>query len=168
MECAVPGCPRELRHARVFFCWPASRFSLKFALRRLTHPLAERPVSRRNRYQISDVDTKVLPAQTIRFGAAPRWVDVLFIALVVYVITGTLWMLTGFGGAEVTHYVGLLSDAPAALASAIVAAATTPFSPWCAANGVDLVGGRAGSVFRRRCHRHDFLAARPRSVPGSR
>jgi len=53
---------------------------------------------------------------------------VLFIGLVVYVITGTLWMLTGFGGAEVTHYVGLLSDAPAALASAIVAAATARHS----------------------------------------
>ena len=48
----------------------------------------------------------------------------LFIGLVIYVITGTVWMLTGFGGAEVTHYVGLLSDAPAALASVFVAAAT--------------------------------------------
>src|SRR4029077_5062071 len=75
-------------------------------------------------YQISDVDTKVLPAQSIRFGVAPRWVDVLFIGLVIYVITGTVWMLTGFGGAQVTHYVGLLSDVPAALASVIVAAAT--------------------------------------------
>ncbi len=33
-------------------------------------------------------------------------------------------MLTGFGGPEITHYVGLLSDAPAALASVIVAVAT--------------------------------------------
>ena len=33
-------------------------------------------------------------------------------------------MLTGFGGPQITHYVGLLSDAPAALASAVVAAAT--------------------------------------------
>ena len=48
----------------------------------------------------------------------------LFIGLVIYVITGTVWMLTGFGGAQVTHYVGLLSDVPAALASVIVAAAT--------------------------------------------
>jgi diguanylate cyclase (GGDEF)-like protein/PAS domain S-box-containing protein len=62
--------------------------------------------------------------QSIRFGATPRWVDRLFIGLVVYSITGTVWMLTGFGGAEVTHYVGLLSDAPAALASVVVAAAT--------------------------------------------
>ena len=48
----------------------------------------------------------------------------LFIGLVIYVITGTVWMLTGFGGPEITHYVGLLSDAPAALASVIIAAAT--------------------------------------------
>jgi diguanylate cyclase (GGDEF)-like protein/PAS domain S-box-containing protein len=48
----------------------------------------------------------------------------LFIGLVIYVITGTVWMLTGFGGPDVTHYVGLLSDAPAALASVVIAAAT--------------------------------------------
>jgi len=33
-------------------------------------------------------------------------------------------MLTGFGGPQITHYVGLLSDVPAALASVVVAAAT--------------------------------------------
>jgi len=49
---------------------------------------------------------------------------VLFIGLVIYVITGTVWMLTGFGGPQITHYVGLLSDAPAALASVVIAAAT--------------------------------------------
>jgi diguanylate cyclase (GGDEF)-like protein/PAS domain S-box-containing protein len=48
----------------------------------------------------------------------------LFIGLVIYVITGTVWMLTGFGGPDVTHYVGLLSDAPAALASVVIVAAT--------------------------------------------
>jgi diguanylate cyclase (GGDEF)-like protein/PAS domain S-box-containing protein len=48
----------------------------------------------------------------------------LFIGLVIYVITGTVWMLTGFGGPDITHYVGLLSDAPAALASVVIAAAT--------------------------------------------
>jgi diguanylate cyclase (GGDEF)-like protein/PAS domain S-box-containing protein len=62
--------------------------------------------------------------QSIRFAAAPRSVDVLFIGLVIYVITGTVWMLTGFGGPDITHYVGLLSDAPAALASVVIAAAT--------------------------------------------
>ena len=48
----------------------------------------------------------------------------LFIGLVIYVATGTVWMLTGFGGPAITHYVGLLSDAPAALASVVIAAAT--------------------------------------------
>ncbi|TLZ38534.1 MAG: EAL domain-containing protein [Gammaproteobacteria bacterium] len=42
----------------------------------------------------------------------------------IYSITGTVWMLTGFGGPRVTHYVGLISDVPAALASVIIAAAT--------------------------------------------
>ena len=42
----------------------------------------------------------------------------------IYSITGTVWMLTGFGGPQVTHYVGLMSDVPAALVSVIIAAAT--------------------------------------------
>jgi len=80
-----------------------------------------------------------------------------FIALVVYVITGTLWMLTGFGGARSPTTSELLSDAPAALASAIVAAAHgTPFSPCALRTGWIWFGGRAGSVFRRRCHRPRF------------
>jgi diguanylate cyclase (GGDEF)-like protein/PAS domain S-box-containing protein len=70
------------------------------------------------------VDTQVIPAQSIRFGATPRWVDRLFIGLAIYVVAGSVWMLTGFGGPQITHYVGLLSDAPAALASVVVAAAT--------------------------------------------
>jgi diguanylate cyclase (GGDEF)-like protein/PAS domain S-box-containing protein len=70
------------------------------------------------------VDTQVIPAQSIRFGDTPRWVDRLFIGLAIYVVTGSVWMLTGFGGPQITHYVGLLSDAPAALASVVVAAAT--------------------------------------------
>jgi len=46
----------------------------------------------------------------------------------IYSIAGTVWMLTGFGGPQVTHYVGLLSDAPAALASVIIAAATVRYT----------------------------------------
>jgi diguanylate cyclase (GGDEF)-like protein/PAS domain S-box-containing protein len=37
-------------------------------------------------------------------------------------------MLTGFGGPTITHYVGLLSDAPAALVAVIIAAATARHS----------------------------------------
>jgi diguanylate cyclase (GGDEF)-like protein/PAS domain S-box-containing protein len=53
----------------------------------------------------------------------PRWVDGLLLALVVYVAAGILWMLTGLGGPQITHYVGLLSDAPASVVSVIIAAA---------------------------------------------
>jgi diguanylate cyclase (GGDEF)-like protein/PAS domain S-box-containing protein len=60
---------------------------------------------------------------------ALRWTDVLLVALAIYVLSATLWMLTGFGGPQVTHYVGLLSDAPAALVSVVVAASTARHSP---------------------------------------
>ena len=36
----------------------------------------------------------------------------------------TAWMLSGFGGPTVTHYVGLVSDMPAELMSITIAAAT--------------------------------------------
>jgi len=62
--------------------------------------------------------------QGVRPAGAPRWVDVLFIALAVYAGTATVWMLCGLGGPMVTHYLGLVSDLPAALASATIAAAT--------------------------------------------
>jgi diguanylate cyclase (GGDEF)-like protein/PAS domain S-box-containing protein len=52
---------------------------------------------------------------------APTW---LFAGLLLYVIGGTLWMLTGFGGPTVTHFFSLLSDAPAALAAVIAATLT--------------------------------------------
>src|SRR5205823_14814209 len=77
---------------------------------------------------LSDVDTQVIPGQSMRFGDPPRWVDRLFVGLMIYSITGTVWMLTGFGGPQVTHYVGLLSDAPATLASVIIAAATVRYT----------------------------------------
>ncbi|HKD53704.1 MAG TPA: EAL domain-containing protein [Steroidobacteraceae bacterium] len=53
----------------------------------------------------------------------PRWVTVLYRALLVYVVTVNVWMITGLGGPPVTHYVGLLSDLPASLASSVLALA---------------------------------------------
>ncbi|HYL70048.1 MAG TPA: hypothetical protein VEY89_01950, partial [Candidatus Dormibacteraeota bacterium] len=38
----------------------------------------------------------------------------LFVILAVYTTVCALWMLVGVGGPVATHYVGLLSDAPAA------------------------------------------------------
>ncbi|TLZ35502.1 MAG: hypothetical protein E6K24_10035 [Gammaproteobacteria bacterium] len=69
------------------------------------------------------MDTQVIAAQTVELRVTPRWVDGLLLALAVYVVAGTFWMLTGLGGPQVTHYVGLLSDVPPALASAVVAGA---------------------------------------------
>jgi diguanylate cyclase (GGDEF)-like protein/PAS domain S-box-containing protein len=72
------------------------------------------------------VDTRVVTNPSTPCRATSRWVDLLLLGLVIYAVVGTAWMLTGFGGPQVTHYVGLLSDAPAALVSVIVlgAAAT--------------------------------------------
>jgi diguanylate cyclase (GGDEF)-like protein/PAS domain S-box-containing protein len=58
------------------------------------------------------------------FGATPRRINALFTGLVIYVTVCAVWMLTGLGGPHITHYVGLLSDAPAALTGVIVATAT--------------------------------------------
>ncbi|HYL03425.1 MAG TPA: EAL domain-containing protein [Steroidobacteraceae bacterium] len=89
-------------------------------------------------------------------AAVPRWVDRLFVALAAYVAVGSAWMLTGFGGPGVTHYVGLLSDAPAALASVVIAAAAarqvapgTLRAAWIAlavALGLYLIGTVIGEI----------------------
>jgi diguanylate cyclase (GGDEF)-like protein/PAS domain S-box-containing protein len=52
---------------------------------------------------------------------APCWVDRLYFALVVYTIACAVFMLSGIGGEQVTHYIGLFSDAPADLIACIVA-----------------------------------------------
>jgi diguanylate cyclase (GGDEF)-like protein/PAS domain S-box-containing protein len=70
------------------------------------------------------VETKLIIAPATRAGVRPRWVDPLVLGLLIYVVADTAWMLTGLGGPTMTHYVGLLSDLPAALVSVIVAAAT--------------------------------------------
>jgi diguanylate cyclase (GGDEF)-like protein/PAS domain S-box-containing protein len=48
---------------------------------------------------------------------------------VVYTAAGTVWMLTGFGGPTVKHYVGLLWALPAALTAVIACAATATRAP---------------------------------------
>ena len=74
--------------------------------------------------QSFSVETKLIIAPATRAGVRPAWVDPLVIGLLIYVVADTAWMLTGLGGPTMTHYVGLLSDLPAALVSVIVAAAT--------------------------------------------
>ncbi len=75
------------------------------------------------------MDKKPKVAPSIRFATAPRWVDPVVFGLLCYAVIGTVWMLTGLGGPTITHYVGLLSDTPAALASVLVAAATARHAP---------------------------------------
>jgi len=62
-------------------------------------------------------------------GVAPDWVDRLFFGLVIYVGICGIWMLTGLGGEQVTHYVGLMSDLPANLASVVIAVAAARRTP---------------------------------------
>ena len=86
-------------------------------------------IRRRRLEQQFDVDPAAVPGQGMHSGAAPRWVDVLCIAQVAYVVTVAASMLMGFGGPTITHYVALVSDEPAALAALIITAATARYSP---------------------------------------
>ncbi|MBV8147060.1 MAG: EAL domain-containing protein [Gammaproteobacteria bacterium] len=85
-------------------------------------------IRRTRRQQRFDPGPGTAPAQELHPVAAPRWVGPLFAALVVYTCTITVWMLCGFGGPTVTHYVALLSDMPAALISTTIAAVTARHS----------------------------------------
>ena len=57
------------------------------------------------------------------------WVDKLFTVLVIYVVIGAIWMLTGLGGQKITHYVGLLADSPSCLSSVLVSMAAARRTP---------------------------------------
>ena len=67
------------------------------------------------------VGTTVGSAQGQRPVAAPSWVDKLFVGLVIYITVCAVWMLGGFGGERIRHYVGLLADSPACLIAVVVA-----------------------------------------------
>ncbi len=61
--------------------------------------------------------------------APPGWIDKLCIGLAIYVVVCTTFMLTGFGGEHVRHYVGLLGDTPASLTALIVTIVATRRMP---------------------------------------
>ena len=75
------------------------------------------------------MESQVAAAQSNRLETAPRWVNRLFAGLVVYTAAGSVWMLTGFGGPTIKHYVGLLWALPAALTAVIACAATATRAP---------------------------------------
>jgi len=56
-------------------------------------------------------------------SAAPLWIDWLYCGLVTYAVLCSACLLWGIGGKQVTHYLGLVSDAPAILVATIVATA---------------------------------------------
>ena len=69
---------------------------------------------------------------TDRLTRMRRHVDQSFIGLSIYAVLVSVWMLAGFGGPTVMHYLGLVSDLPANLGSAFllgVAAWHTPRGP---------------------------------------
>ena len=72
--------------------------------------------------QQSDVDPAAVPGGGTHSGAAPRWVDALLFAMVIYMITVSAWLLGGVGGPTVTRYLGLISDVPVALGANVMAA----------------------------------------------
>jgi len=78
--------------------------------------------------QQSDVDPAAVPGGGTHSGAAPRWVDALLFAMVIYMITVSAWLLGGVGGPTVTRYLGLISDVPVALGAIVMAAVTARHS----------------------------------------
>ena len=72
---------------------------------------------------------EVMPAQPIRLGAIPRWVDKLFSALLVYAVIAAVCLLTGFCGPQVTHYLGFLCPVPAGFVSILLISVTARHSP---------------------------------------
>ena len=75
------------------------------------------------------VGTSAGSAAGNRSEAAPGWVDNLLIGLVLYVAICSVWMLAGFGGERITHYVGLLADSPACFTAVVVAVAAARRMP---------------------------------------
>ena len=77
---------------------------------------------------MSELDTIMISENEIRSGA-PAWVDRLFLGLAIYVGIGSIAMLTGLGGPQVTHYIGLLGDTPANLIDVVIVAAAAHRAP---------------------------------------
>jgi diguanylate cyclase (GGDEF)-like protein/PAS domain S-box-containing protein len=85
-----------------------------------------------------------------------RWVDALCIGLVIYVVACSAGMLTGFGGDNVRHYLGLLGDTPASLTALVITIAAARRTPpgtsrtaWAylaAALGLYIIGTSIGVV----------------------
>ena len=76
---------------------------------------------RRNPIKVDEAGITSGSAQEHRCETLPGWVDKLCVGLVIYAVICGAWMLAGFGGERVRHYVGLLAAEPACLIAGIVA-----------------------------------------------
>jgi diguanylate cyclase (GGDEF)-like protein/PAS domain S-box-containing protein len=68
-------------------------------------------------------------SQSHRWVAIPRWLDRLFLGLIVYVVIAATWMLAGFGGPWIMRFVGLLADSPACFMATIIALSAARHAP---------------------------------------
>jgi len=59
----------------------------------------------------------------------PGWAGKLLCGLLLYVVAGSVWMVTGWGGERVTHYVGLLSDGLPNLVTVLLCIVATRRTP---------------------------------------
>jgi len=75
------------------------------------------------------VDKTEVAAHTNLPDTATRWVDRLFVGLVLYSAAGTAFMLTGVLGPTVTHYIGLTWALPAGLVAVVTSAITARCAP---------------------------------------
>jgi diguanylate cyclase (GGDEF)-like protein/PAS domain S-box-containing protein len=109
-----------------------------------------RTVSLSHRNKIAQVHTEVAATESSAPAAAPRWVDSLYLGVVIYACICAAVMLAHIGGESVAHLIGLLSDAPANLGAILIAAAAARHArsrplrrAWialAAALGINLVG----------------------------
>jgi diguanylate cyclase (GGDEF)-like protein/PAS domain S-box-containing protein len=76
----------------------------------------------RDHVKVAEVSITSGAVRGNRPETVPGWVDKLYAGLVVYAVICTAWMLAGFGGERIRHYVGLLAAEPACLIAGIVAA----------------------------------------------
>jgi diguanylate cyclase (GGDEF)-like protein/PAS domain S-box-containing protein len=68
-------------------------------------------------------------SQYVQSHDPPGWIDKLCIGLAIYVAVCAAGMVTGFGGEQVRHYLGLLGDTPASLTALIITIAATRRMP---------------------------------------
>ncbi len=76
-----------------------------------------------------EADLTMSPVDAGAPATMPACTGRLFVAMVIYATVAAVWMIAGFGGEQVMHYVGLLADVPVCLAAVIITAAAARSAP---------------------------------------